>query len=116
RSFNAPSNSSRWFLERVSMAITRFSVGASRPAPLRGVRQHKQVQTSEKLKDECEHRQEAWPVRVLLLYHRDEIDDNGQDKGNRQPPVSLGNPFVPAALGGDDWRLLQGRFHGVHFS
>jgi hypothetical protein len=76
-------------------------VGASLAAPLGGIWQHEQVQTGEQEQGQREHRQEAQPVRVLLLCNSDDVDDDGDRKGNGQPAVGLPNPFVPV-----QWDLL----------
>jgi hypothetical protein len=68
-------------------------------APFGCIRQHEQVQTGEKLKGERDHRQEAHPVRVLLLCYGDDVDDNGHRKGHGQPAVGLPNPFAPVQCG-----------------
>jgi hypothetical protein len=74
------------------------SVRASRAAPLGGIWQHEQVQTSEKLQGERDHRQESHRVCVLLLRYGDDVDDHGRCKGHGQPAVGLPNPFVPVHL------------------
>jgi hypothetical protein len=77
------------------------SVGASLAAPLGGIHQHEQVQSVDQEHGEREHRQEAQRGRVLLLCHRDDVDDDGYRKGNGQPAVGLPNLFVPV-----QWDLL----------
>jgi Stage II sporulation protein E (SpoIIE) len=69
------------------------SAGASR-TPLGGIRQHKQVQTGEKLQGERDHRQQSHRIRVLLLCDGDDVDDHGHCKGHGQPAVGLPNPFA----------------------
>ncbi len=71
------------------------SVSASRTAPLGGIRQHEQVQTSEELQGKRDHRQESHRGRVLLLCYGDDVDDHGRRKGHGHPAVGLPNPFVP---------------------
>jgi hypothetical protein len=58
------------------------SVGTSRPSPLGGIRQHKQVQTAEQEQGEREDRQEAEPRAILTLHHGDDVDNDGHRKGN----------------------------------
>src|SRR5271157_6613025 len=77
------------------------SAGASPAAPLGGIRQHEQVHTGEEEQDEREQRQEAHPEGLLLLFHGDEVDDDGHRKGDGHPAVDLPNPFVPV-----QWDLL----------
>jgi hypothetical protein len=70
-------------------------------APLRGIWQCEQVQASEKLQGEHEHRQEAQPVRILVLRYGNAVDDDDRREGNRQPAMCQPNPFVPV-----QWNLL----------
>jgi len=65
-----------------SAAAAADSVGASPAAPLGGIRQQKQVQAGEKEEGERGHRQEAHPSAVLLLCHRNDVDDDGHRKGH----------------------------------
>src|SRR5262249_29758267 len=68
---------------------------ASPVAPLGDVRQHEQVQTGEKKQNEREQRREAYPDNLFLLDQSDDVDDDGQRKGNGQPAVDLPDPRVP---------------------
>ena len=77
------------------------SLGASRAAPLGCVWQYEQVQAGDQEQGERKYRQEAQPIRVLLLDHGDDVDDDGHGKGYGQPAVELPHPFVPV-----QWDLL----------
>ena len=70
--------------------------------PLRGIRQHEQIQTSEKLQGEHEYCQEAQPSRIPLLGYGDAVNDDDRCEGNRQPTVDLAKPLVPV-----QWDLLH---------
>jgi hypothetical protein len=78
-----------------------LSAGASPAAPLGGIWQCEQVQTSGHQHDEREQRQETHPDGLFLPDQRREVDDDGHRKGNGQPTVKLPNPRVPI-----QWDLL----------
>jgi|SRR6516165_8832006 hypothetical protein len=70
--------------------------------PLRGIRQHEQIQTGEKLQGEHEYCQEAQPSRILFLGYGDAVNDDDHCEGNGQPTVDLAKPLVPV-----QWDLLH---------
>src|SRR6266404_4361176 len=84
-----------WGLNLIIVRPAARSVGASPAGPLRGIRQHEQVQTGEKLQGEHKHCQEAHPRAISPPCHGDAVDDDGHRKGNGQPAMGLPNPFVP---------------------
>jgi len=56
------------------------SPGGSRAAPLKGIRQHEQVQAGDKLQGGRGHRQGAQPGGVRALYYGKDVDNDAAVK------------------------------------
>src|SRR6516225_2235472 len=59
--------------------------------PFGGIWQHEHIQAGEQQKDQRKQRQQPNPEDLYPLHHRDDIDDDGQCEGDRQPAVDLPN-------------------------
>jgi hypothetical protein len=59
------------------------------------IRQREQVETADEQQDQRKQRQQADPNDLFLLHQSDEVDDDGQCEGHRQPAMDLPNPLIP---------------------
>src|SRR5260221_4405018 len=78
-----------------------LSDSASLAAPPGSIRQHEHVQAGEQQQEEREQRRVDHPGGRFPQSHGDEVGDDGDRKGDRQPAVNLPNPLVPI-----HWDLL----------